>query len=182
MLEASNLALEVRARGTAASAVADVSEAIRAVDSAVPFRIETMEDRIAESLVREIALATLASVLGVLSLILAVAGVYGLLAYSVARRTNEVGVRIALGATRASVLRMVLGDAGRLTMVGLIAGVALFAAVARFASGLIHGVSPTDIGAIVASSALIFGTALAAAYGPARQASRVSPVDAMRHE
>ena len=182
MLEASNLALEVRARGPAASAVADVSEAIRAGDSAVPFRIETMEDRIAESLVREIALATLASVLGVLSLILAVAGVYGLLAYSVARRTNEVGVRIALGATRASVLRMVLRDAGRLTIAGLVAGVALFAAVARFASGLIHGVSPIDLGAIAVSSAVILCTALAAAYGPARQASRVSPVDAMRHE
>lgn len=180
MIEGSNLTLEARSRGAAMPAVAAVGAAIRAADSAVPFRIETMDDRIAESLVREIALAKLASVLGVLSLILATAGLYGLLVYSVARRTNEIGVRMAMGATRTNVVRMVLRDAGRLTAAGLLAGVALFVAAARLAAGLIHGVSPTDVGAIAAASLLVFVIALTAAFAPARQASRVNPVDAMR--
>jgi ABC-type antimicrobial peptide transport system permease subunit len=182
MLEASNLTFEVRARGQAGLATADVAEAIRSMDSTVSFHIETMEDRIAESLVREIALAKLATVLGALSLILAVAGLYGLLAYSVARRTIEIGVRMAMGATRAGVLRLVLRDAVRLTLGGLVAGVALFVWTARFATGLVHGVAPADPLAITVAALVMLGTALGAAFLPARQASRVDPIVAIRQD
>ena len=182
MTSASNLTLEVRAQGEASAALAAVSETIRAMDAATPFRLETMDDRIAESLVREIALARLATALGVLSLALAVAGLYGLLAYTVVQRTNEIGVRMALGATQGRMLRLVLRDAGRIAAFGLAAGVLLFLGGARFAAGLLHGIEPADAGSIAGASALVLATALAAAAWPARTAARVSPAVAIRHE
>ena len=182
MTSGSNLTLEVRSSASASSSLQSVADAIRALDALTPFRLETMDGRIAESLVREIALARLATALGVLSLALAVAGVYGLLAYSVARRANEMGVRMALGATRSRVLRLVLRDAGRIAVVGLAAGVLLFLGAAQFAAGLLHGVEPTDPGSIAAAGALVLATALAAAAWPARTASRVSPAEAIRRE
>jgi ABC-type antimicrobial peptide transport system permease subunit len=111
-----------------------------------------------------------------------VVGLYGVMSYSVARRTNEIGIRMALGAAQARVLRMVLGEVSLPIGIGLAAGVAAAIATTRFASSLLYGIAPTDpITLGLAAGVLIFVAALAG-YLPARRASRLDPMSALREE
>ena len=117
-----------------------------------------------------------------LALLLAAVGTYGVMAYSVAERTHEIGIRVALGATRSRVLTQVLGETMRLTVAGLLFGGLAAFVLTRFISTMLFGVSPTDAGTYLGVSGVLATVALLASYLPARRATRVDPLTALRHE
>jgi predicted permease len=124
----------------------------------------------------------LSSVVGVLGLALACLGVYGMVGYCVAWRTREIGIRVALGAERAQVVRLVLGEGVRPVLAGIATGLALSAAVSRVLAAMLFGLSPLDAVSFAGVSLLLFGIALLAAWLPARRATRVDPMVALRYE
>jgi ABC-type antimicrobial peptide transport system permease subunit len=127
-------------------------------------------------------MATLAGGFGVLALILACVGLYGLLAYNVSRRTTELGLRMALGAPPRTVIVMVLRDAVRLVAFGVLAGAPMAWAASRSVQSMLFGLKPTDPGTIAGATLLLTLAALLAAYVPARRASHLDPINALRHE
>jgi ABC-type antimicrobial peptide transport system permease subunit len=131
---------------------------------------------------RDRLMAALAGAFGLLAGVLAVLGLYGVIAYMVARRRNEIGVRIALGATRTRVIRLVLGEATLLLVFGLAIGVGFAAWAGRTAASLVYGIKPADPLTISSAAALLALVALAASYAPASRASRLQPMDALREE
>ena len=177
-----NLFAEVRPVGHPSSIVEQVRREVRGLDPGVPVRIETVTDRIRESLVKERVMALLASGLGVTALALACAGLYGLLAYAVSRQAKEIGLRLALGANRAGVLWIVLRDCLIVALVGITIGAGMSLALGRFARDLLYLVKPTDAISLTAAAVLMLVVALAAGFLPARRASRVDPVVALRCE
>ncbi|MGE5815735.1 MAG: ADOP family duplicated permease [Acidobacteriota bacterium] len=161
----------------------DVRAAVAAVDPDLPVdRVRSQEAELRHSLREERLFATLALLLGLLALLLACVGIYGLMAYAVARRTREIGVRMALGAERRRVLLTVVWDAARLTMVGLVIGLGAAIAGSRYLESRLFGLTPTDPGSQLATVALLLLTSALAAYLPARRASRVDPMVALRAE
>jgi putative ABC transport system permease protein len=117
-----------------------------------------------------------------LAVVLATAGLYGVISYMVARRRNEIGIRIALGANSADVLHLVLREAGILLVAGLVIGIGLAIAVGRTASSMLFGLKPTDPLTIGLSVVLLALVAIAASFLPARQAARLEPMTALREE
>jgi predicted permease len=152
----------------------------RELDRRVPIRIETVADRIRESTLNERLIAALTAGLGLIALILACAGLYGLLAYAVSRHGREIGVRIALGARPASVLWMVQRESLTLAAIGILTGLAAALALGRFVETMLFQVTPADPAALAAASLVMLAVASAAAYLPARRASRVDPVVALK--
>jgi predicted permease len=146
----------------------------------VDFRVLTTQ--IQQSLMRDRLMAALAGAFGFLAALLAVLGLYGVIAYMVARRRNEIGIRIALGATRSRVVRLVLQEALLLLAAGLAIGLALAAWMGQAAASLIYGLKPRDPLTLGSAVALLVVVALAASYGPAWRASRLQPMDALREE
>jgi predicted permease len=146
----------------------------------VDFKVLTTQ--IQESLMRDRLMAALAGAFGILAGTLAVLGLYGVIAYMVARRRNEIGVRIALGAGRGRVVGLVLREAVLLLAIGLAVGTALAAWAGQAAAALIYGLKPRDPFTLGAAIALLAMVALCASYGPARRASRLQPMDALRDE
>ena len=144
------------------------------------FRVMTVQ--IEESLLRDRLMAVLAGAFGVLAALLAAIGLYGVIAYMVARRQNEIGVRMALGADRASVVRLVLREAMMLLAAGLVIGVGLALWAGRAAATLLFGLKPNDAVTFVVASVLLAVVAAAAGYVPARRASGMDPMDALRVE
>ncbi len=126
--------------------------------------------------------ASLFSAFGVLALLLATVGVYGLKAYDVARRTREIGIRMALGATTSDVEWLVLREGVRTTAVGLGLGLILAAGVGKLVSGLLYQVSPLDPAVLTAGAVMLGASALIACYLPARRATRIVPLEALRTE
>jgi len=153
------------------------------MDPAMPmFEVETLATQVAASLQRERLLATLSSGFGLLALLLSCLGLYGILSYTVARRTSEIGVRMALGADRRDVLWLVLRDALRLVLVGAALGVPAALAAARLVANQLFGISAADPGAVVAATLALLAVAAVAVYLPARRATRVDPLVALRCE
>jgi ABC-type antimicrobial peptide transport system permease subunit len=124
----------------------------------------------------------LASALGLLALVLASLGIYGVTAYSVSQRTREIGIRVALGADRRAVLRLVLGQGLRLLAIGVALGISGGAAASRLISSLLYGLSPFDPITYAGVSLVLVIVALLASYGPARRATSVDPMIALRSE
>jgi len=126
--------------------------------------------------------ARLAGFFGVLALILACIGLYGLLSYEVSRRTREIGIRMALGAQPEGVLRLVLRQGIALAVVGAAVGIGVALSVTRYLASMLYGVQPKDPLTLAAVTALLIGIAVAACYIPARRATRVDPITALRYE
>src|SRR5262249_3005928 len=165
--------------------LATVKRELQAMDNRLPIlSARTMTDHRSRSLaewgVR--AAATMFSTFGVLALVLATIGVYGLKAYDVSRRTREIGIRMALGATAADVSRLVLGEGARTTAVGLGVGLLLAVGIGKLASSLLYRVSPFDPIVLSVAVAVLTLAALTACYVPARRATRVVPLEALRSE
>jgi len=135
-----------------------------------------------DSILRERLMAALSGGFGLLAGLLSTLGLYGVIAYMVARRRNEIGVRIALGADRRRVIRLVLGEAILLVGVGLAAGLLIALWAGRAAAALLFGLAPRDPGSLLAAMALLTFIALAASYGPARRAAAIEPMAALREE
>lgn len=163
-------------------AIADAVRAeIRAIDPLLPIlRINTTEQQLDDVLGQDRLVASLSTALSAMALFLASLGLFGLLSYRVARRTNEIGVRLAFGATRGAVMRMVLGESGRLIAAGMVVGVIATVMLARFVSSRLYGVSASDPWTIAGAAALLTVVACIAALIPARQASTVDPSVALR--
>jgi len=155
-----------------------VSEVLKTVPVV---RVTTLADQVDASIVMERLIATLSGLFGAVGAVLTAIGIYGLLAYTVARRINEIGIRMALGATQSDVLRMVLGDALGMVSVGLAIGAPIAFFGQRFASSLIQDLPPNSAAPIAFGAAVMTAIALLAAYVPARRAASVDPMEALRH-
>jgi predicted permease len=142
----------------------------------------TMVQQIDETLVQERLISSLTAAFGVLALLLSTVGLYGVLAYSVVRRTHEIGIRLALGEIPGQVLRGILGETAWLVGMGLAVGIPVSMLLARVAASLLYGVSPKDLGAQMTAAAVLAVVGLAASFIPAYRASRTSPLEALRYE
>ena len=181
------MVLHARVRGDAASVIPQIRDAVHRLDPTLPlFEVRTLQNEIDAALVRERLIATLSSVFGVLALALACVGLYGLLAFTVAQRTAEMGVRMALGARRIDVVVMVMREALTLVAAGAALGLIGAMVAARLASAhisvLLFRTNVTDLTTIVAATLMLAGVASLASYLPARRASRVEPMTALRNE
>jgi predicted permease len=158
-------------------------DAVRRRDASLPlYNVTTMEQTIDEAVFTERMLAVLSAAFGLLATLLAAVGLYGLMSYTVARRTREIGIRIALGAERGSVVWLVLREVALLTGIGILIGVPAALGLSRLVASQLFGLSPTDpLTLLVAATTLILVGALAG-YLPARRAAGVEPVRALRYE
>jgi putative ABC transport system permease protein len=172
----------LRAAAPMGAIMAEVKSAVAAVNPAIQLEFHVLDGYIRNSLLRERLMATLSAAFGFLAVLLATVGLYGVIAYMVARRRNEIGVRIALGAGRGRVVRLVLFEAALLLAVGVVAGAALTLLASRAAASLLFGLKPYDPVTLIAAAALLAAVALAAAYLPARRAAALSPMTALRDE
>ena len=164
-----------------------VRQAVQDIDRNLPlFEIRTLTEEMRTVLIQEELIAMLSTVFGGLALLLASVGLYGLLAFSVVQRRAEMGLRMALGATRADVIRTVMRDALTVVAAGALIGVPAAVLIGRVAShqiaGLLFGLAPTDPPTIGAATMVLALIAAAAGYLPARRASRVDPMVALRTE
>jgi ABC-type antimicrobial peptide transport system permease subunit len=142
----------------------------------------TLSERVGNSLRLPRTLAALSGFFGGVALLLATIGLYGLMSYTVARRRNEIGVRIALGAEPGHVVRMVIGEVGRLLIAGVVLGTLLSLFVTRLLAGALYGVEPNDPLTMVSAIAMLTTVAFGASLLPARRAARFDPIVALRHE
>jgi putative ABC transport system permease protein len=172
----------VRANGNSALGAA-LRGAVAAVnpDQRV-LNVQLMSDIIARSVARPTFNALLMGIFATLALVLTSVGIYGVLSFHVARRTQEIGIRIALGARRSNVLRMVVAEGVMLVTVGIGIGLAGAFALSRFLSSLLSGVRATDVSTYAAVSGVLLAVALLASYIPARRATKVDPMVALRYE
>jgi predicted permease len=173
----------VRTKLAGAALLPSLRGAVRQIDSNLPILdVRTQDEQIAANLRQERILATLASGFGVLALVLACVGIYGVMAYSVSQRTNEIGIRMALGARPERVLRMVIGEATWVVLIGECVGIGAALLLSRTIASMLYGLKPWDPGTFGLSSALLLLAALGASWLPARRAAGVEPMTALRHE
>jgi len=173
---------EVRVRGDAALAIPTMRSVLSQVAPTATLGFVTLEDQLARSLQLSRTLATLSGFFGGLALLLAAIGLYGIMSYSVARRRNEIGVRIALGAGQGRVVRMVLGEVGRMVTVGVVIGTLLALAGAKLVVAFLYGVKPSDPTTLAISALVLATVGVVAALAPAARAARLDPVDALRED
>jgi predicted permease len=175
--------LVVRTRGNPSPVMPLVRAAVRAEDPSLAIgEMVTLNTMVQDSLSRETLLAKLAGFFGALALLLACIGLYGVMAYLVARRTNEIGIRMALGAQPGAVLRMVLRESVLVVGLGLMAGIPAALACGRLVESQLYGLAPNDPITIVGASAALLAVALVASFLPARRAALLDPLAALREE
>jgi len=174
---------ELRTGGRPESVIAAVRGAVREIDPHLPvFNVRTQQGQINEHLRQERLISLLAGAFAALAVLLAGIGLYGVIAYAVSQRTGEIGIRMALGATRESVLRLVLRDGALVVIPGAIIGLGLAFAAARVIRSYLYGLNPADPFTLVSATAALLGVAAVAGLLPARRASRIDPLTALRRE
>ena len=175
--------LHVRTSGDPTPLVPQVRQMLNQIDDKLPiFGVLTLDEQLHENLRDERLIAQLVSFFGALALILACIGLYGVMAHGVARRTNEIGIRMALGAGGGNIAWMVLRETLYLVLAGLVVGVPVALIGARLISAQLFGLSPTDPLTLIGAAVILTLVALLAGYVPARRASRVNPLNALRYE
>jgi ABC-type antimicrobial peptide transport system permease subunit len=152
------------------------------VSAAIYADVRALESNVRDRLLRERLMALLSGVFGALAVLIAAVGLYGVMSYLVQRRTNEIGIRMALGARRQTILAMILGEAWRLVIVGLTIGAALAFDAAGSARSLLFGLQPHDVRPVALACVLLGAIATAASYLPARRAATLPPVMSLRQE
>jgi len=180
---AGQMTYELRTAGDPLGLAGAVRETVRQVDTRLAIHeMQTQAVHIDQTISREITLAKLGSVLAALALVIACVGLYGTVSFNVARRTPEIGIRMALGAPGRRIVRMVLGEVFVLASTGLGVGLALSVAGSRYVKSLLYGVAPNDPAAIGMAVSALLACGLIAAFAPARRASRIDPMRAVRRE
>jgi predicted permease len=181
--QVSSVVLHVRARGNPKLLQERVRSQIREIDKRIPvYDVMTLSERVSLAMRRDRMMAVLASFFGSLALLLTVIGVYAVITYAVERRTTEIGVRRALGATEANVLWMVLRETLTLVVAGAALGIPLSFACTRVLKAMLYGVSPQDPTSLAWCIGVLITAGIAAGYLPARRAMRVDPMVALRYE
>jgi predicted permease len=181
--DAGTMVYEVRTSMTPSAIAPSLRKIVQGADPDLPIiDLRTQREQINATMQMERAFAALTAGFGVLALALACVGIYGIMAYAVAQRTNEIGIRLALGAQSAQVLRMILRESTWLTLAGIVAGVGGALACTRLVKSMLYGVTANDPATIATGMALLLIVALAATWIPARRAACVQPMEALRHE
>lgn len=173
----------VRSSSSASSVAAGIRQTVRSIDKDLPVTdVESFPEVVGASVAQERFRTLLMSSFSAIALILAAVGIFGVISYSVSQRTHEIGIRIALGAQRRNVLRLILGQGTKLALLGLGAGAVAALLLTHLMASLLYGVSATDPLTFGAVGIVLLGVAMTACYIPARHAMRVDPVVALRHE
>ena len=177
------MAILVRTAEQPEALKATIEREVRSLDRDIALNnIQTASELLSTSLTGPRVAATLLSVFGSVALVLAAVGIYGVMSYSVNLRSQEIGIRMALGAKRRDVLWMVLGQGMVTVAIGLAAGLTAAMGISRLLSGLLYGVGTADAPAFVSTAAVLLFVALIANYVPARRATHVDPITVMRYE
>ncbi len=174
---------EVRSEGPSAGVISELRDTVHQADPNLPLiGLKTQADETSEALAFQRLFARLTTVFGLLALVLAMIGLYGTMAYSVMRKTHEIGIRMALGANPSNVLSMVIRQGLTLTLIGVAIGIVAALGVTRLISSMIYGVTPYDPATFVLVAVVLVAVALLACYIPARRAMKVDPMVALRYE
>jgi putative ABC transport system permease protein len=171
-----------RSRASMAGMMASIRRTLAQADPGMSFHFHVFKQQIREGFVQERLMATLSGFFGFLAAVLATLGLYGVMSYMVARRRNEIGLRMALGADRSDVLRMVLSEAGVLLLIGLVAGTVVAMLAVTAASKLLFGLQPHAPTTLVLAASALATITVVASYLPARRAARLDPMVALREE
>jgi macrolide transport system ATP-binding/permease protein len=174
---------EIRTAGDPLGLVNTVREIVHQADSLVPLsNVKSQVQEIDQTINQEILFAELCTAFAILAMVIASVGLYGTISYNVARRTGEIGIRMALGAPRGLVVRMILRHVLVLAALGLAIGVTVAFGASKLVASFLYGIKPNDPWALAAAVAILVGAAILAGYAPARRASRIDPMSALRHE
>jgi len=156
---------------------------LAALDKSIPlFNVRTLEEQVQGATAQEHTAALVTSMFAGLALLLAIVGLYGVMSYSVVQRTREIGIRMALGASRGNVLRLVVQSGMKLVLAGVVIGIVAAVAVTRLIGSFLYGVTPTDVLTYVSVAVGLAVVALLACFLPARRAAQVDPLVALRYE
>jgi predicted permease len=181
-LPSSSLTVVTRAQVEPSSLVPAMRDVVRSLDQQLPLKFRTLDQIFSSSLDQRRFSLVIFGFFGATALLLAAMGIYGITAYAVAQRTQEIGIRIALGAQMRDVLSLVLKKAMLLVLIGAVVGLTGAYAVTRVMANLLFGVTPTDLAIFIAVPVILFCVALAACLIPARRATKVDPLVALRYE
>jgi putative ABC transport system permease protein len=172
----------IRSQAPLADLTARLKQAIAQVSPDIAIQFRSLQTMIHDELLSERLIATLSGFFGFLAALLAVIGLYGVMSYTVVRRTNEIGIRMTLGAGRGQIVGMIIREAGILLAIGLVAGVALSLAAGKAAGSMLFGLKPYDPVTLALAAASLIAVAMAASYLPARRAAKLDPMAALREE
>ena len=181
--EIENVTVYLRTAADPTTMMEAVRRQVAQLDRGLPiYDVHTMEERVAQSVVNERLIATLSTMFGALATVLALVGLYGVMAFTVARRTREIGIRMALGALASDVARRVLAEAGVLVAIGLVLGLGGAYWFGHYVESQLYGLTPLDLTSLVAAALTLSTVAALAAFVPARRAAHINPMSALRDE
>jgi putative ABC transport system permease protein len=170
----------IRSTQAPSQTIAAVGAAAASIDPTISIRYALLDTQVEEAMLQDRLMARLSAIFGAVALLLAVVGLYGVVSYTVATRRSEIGVRVALGASRARVLTMILGDVGRMLVIGVVAGTIVALAAARAIASLLFRLAPDDLTTLGLAIVVLIAAGLTAAVWPARRAAGIDPVTALR--